>query len=111
MTVTLAVAPHAGAWIEIRWRHPNQVPIPWSLPMRERGLKSQRGILGATKGDVAPHAGAWIEIRTLAAIARHVGVAPHAGAWIEIGKSTSVAQSLMSLPMRERGLKYQQSVA
>ncbi len=34
------------------------------------------------------------------------GVAPHAGAWIEIEKQISYAKDIMSLPTRERGLKF-----
>ena len=34
-------------------------------------------------------------------------VAPYAGAWIEIDMLKSFSNSLMSLPTRERGLKYQ----
>ena len=56
-----AVAPHAGAWIEIF-----------------------SDFLRGGLSPVAPHAGAWIEIL----VSRHTGrakpVAPHAGAWIEI---------------------------
>ena len=33
------VAPHAGAWIEIRRSRPPCRASPGSLPMRERGLK------------------------------------------------------------------------
>ena len=33
-----------------------------SLPMRERGLKSQGEDARSEAGHVAPHAGAWIEI-------------------------------------------------
>ena len=34
-------------------------------------------------------------------------VAPLAGAWIEIGKTVSMSLSFVSLPLRERGLKFQ----
>ena len=56
---------------------------------------------------VAPHAGAWIEIacRVEADHAQR-GVAPHAGAWIEIVRWVSLAIPVWSLPMRERGLKF-----
>ena len=57
-----AVAPHAGAWIEIH-----------------RLSQDKRNI------NVAPHAGAWIEIKMERKIAEVLTVAPHAGAWIEIG--------------------------
>ena len=56
------VAPFAGAWIEILkllcicW-----VPLP-SLPSRERGLKYGLSIALLKPIIVAPFAGAWIEI-------------------------------------------------
>lgn len=56
-----AVAPHAGAWVEIR---------------RLRG-HGQRFF-------VAPHAGAWIEILNGRAGRRISYVAPLVGAWIEM---------------------------
>ena len=57
-----AVAPFAGAWIEIAYTRPkNEIPES-SLPSRERGLKFRQN--GADMGGkrVAPFAGAWIEI-------------------------------------------------
>ena len=35
----LTVAPLAGAWIEIPRQNVLSAHIPWSLPLRERGLK------------------------------------------------------------------------
>ena len=63
-----AVAPHAGAWIEI---------------------ESVMGWLELFH--VAPHAGAWIEICFFSSGKDDFIVAPHAGAWIEIWKSESIA--------------------
>ena len=79
------VAPFAGAWIEIL----ALLSITPLLP-------------------VAPFAGAWIEIRKyMLAIKQFDDVAPFAGAWIEIvGKSKLLETMRMSLPSRERGLKY-----
>ena len=57
----LLVAPHAGAWIEIYWP-----------------------VLAHLGEQVAPHAGAWIEIMVSKIIRVLVQVAPHAGAWIEM---------------------------
>ena len=56
-----AVAPHAGAWIEILFY-------------------CQSFFIHS----VAPHAGAWIEIRRAQLMIDTYSVAPHAGAWIEI---------------------------
>ena len=57
----VAVAPHAGAWIEIFDRDE-----------------------AIDKVKVAPHAGAWIEILHYERINQPLTVAPHAGAWIEM---------------------------
>ena len=79
-----AVAPHAGAWIEIS--REAVMPITFlSLPTRERGLKY-----------------------VVYQIAYHfVDVAPHAGAWIEMQERTNYIRiGYKSLPTRERGLKF-----
>ena len=55
------VAPHVGAWIEIR----NQD-------------------VSISVGAVAPHVGAWIEIQDPCPKITPAVVAPHVGAWIEI---------------------------
>ena len=54
---------------------------------------------------VAPHAGAWIETLSALISPESVQVAPHAGAWIETLSYVYLIISLLSLPMRERGLK------
>ena len=55
---------------------------------------------------VAPFAGAWIEIYEKVSIYRWYHVAPFAGAWIEIVKPSFFKIPPMSLPSRERGLKF-----
>ena len=55
---------------------------------------------------VAPFAGAWIEMMNSSGEAVLIGVAPFAGAWIEIRSYLSISLKVMSLPSRERGLKY-----
>ena len=55
------VAPHVGAWIE----------------MRERAESNRPEY-------VAPHVGAWIEIFVAFCSSDCLSVAPHVGAWIEI---------------------------
>ena len=57
---------------------------------------------------VAPFAGAWIEISVLTFIVRlFIPVAPFAGAWIEIIQWVEAdPRASLSLPSRERGLKY-----
>ena len=80
--VAFAVAPLAGAWIEI----------------------SIHGIDHAVN-KVAPLAGAWIEIVSYSKSHHTPRVAPLAGAWIEIYIRYFVIKKVMSLPSRERGLK------
>ena len=59
------------------------------------------------KGDaVAPFAGAWIEIAIDILADPGTLVAPFAGAWIEIKWNYPVNWDAVSLPSRERGLKY-----
>ena len=79
------VAPLAGAWIE----------MDGILQHTERSL-------------VAPLAGAWIEIDHRKRCFWRYCVAPLAGAWIEIFFPHVSLSSGMSLPSRERGLKYLQ---
>ena len=121
------VAPLAGAWIEIPSAAPPPRPLA-SLHSRERGLKSlpslpfvpslpslhsrERGLKyeqfrkGAAACFVAPLAGAWIEICVSSCITFLNSVAPLAGAWIEIRPIQSRKALLLSLPSRERGLKF-----
>ena len=65
-----AVAPHAGAWIEM-------VRL-WA---------------NCLDGCVAPHAGAWIEIVPVHKTNNYHWVAPHAGAWIEMAPHMQLKQS------------------
>ena len=65
------------------------------------------GVLGLCHIDgVAPFTGAWIEMRISGTTAQIRQVAPFTGAWIEIPCSISFARVIMSLPSRERGLKF-----
>ena len=79
----MLVAPFAGAWIEI---------------CETKCLEKLFG--------VAPFAGAWIEIQTAILSLTRRAVAPFAGAWIEISGYALLISLVMSLPSRERGLKY-----
>ena len=77
------VAPFAGAWIEI--------PITAAV---------------SPHVVVAPFAGAWIEISKMFLAHQFHVVAPFAGAWIEILILLLLWRLLLSLPLRERGLKF-----
>ncbi len=77
------VTPLAGVWIEIRGPHPSPA-CPWSLPLRECGLKSFWHICTFQNGIVTPLAGVWIEIDCDALGFVDSGVTPLAGVWIEI---------------------------
>ena len=57
-----AVAPLAGAWIEIAQAILNTKETTESLPSRERGLKCNMFPADVTVSYVAPLAGAWIEM-------------------------------------------------
>ena len=79
------VAPLAGAWIEILFL-----------------------LLSCVNIMVAPLAGAWIEIHMETNCTKPCRVAPLAGAWIEINiTAAQMKYDPVSLPLRERGLKYE----
>ena len=99
------VAPCAGAWIEICLPCGVALYRATSLPVRERGLKWIDLLLPACVYLVAPCAGAWIEIGHCWQTERPRKVAPCAGAWIEIVKTSAKNGVILSLPVRERGLK------
>ena len=77
----------------------------WSLPSRERGLKFFRYPIRPV-AVVAPFTGAWIEISPVRSVTIKLVVAPFTGAWIEIFDCLPTRHLGMSLPSRERGLKY-----
>ena len=79
-----AVAPLAGAWIEIRCLYYGARRLGESLPSRERGLKWSCSQHVKGQGLVAPLAGAWIEISPALYTSTAANVAPLAGAWIEM---------------------------
>ena len=58
---SIAVAPLAGAWIEISLESMLNTALE-SLPSRERGLKCNMFPADVTVSYVAPLAGAWIEM-------------------------------------------------
>ena len=62
VAVIPAVAPLAGAWIEIDGKCRRNTAVG-SLPSRERGLKFVFSGIIPTIETVAPLAGAWIEIK------------------------------------------------
>ena len=64
---------------------------------------------GGKDGDekVAPRVGAWIEIFFYLHLYDLFNVAPRVGAWIEILIKRVKFERYMSLPVWERGLKYQ----
>ena len=55
---------------------------------------------------VAPFTGAWIEILKGFFEIGWYKVAPFTGAWIEIKNNGQSYETVLSLPSRERGLKY-----
>ena len=81
------VAPHVGAWIEIRVLYGG-----WQDLI------------------VAPHVGAWIEIDRRNGYKYPQYVAPHVGAWIEIRGTGQNRSCWESHPTWVRGLKYSRHV-
>ena len=56
---------------------------------------------------VAPLAGAWVEIDVdQTTVTKWGSVAPLAGAWVEMYMQTHKSLDKLSLPSRERGLKF-----
>ena len=54
---------------------------------------------------VTPLAGVWIEIGGLRGKPACLYVTPLAGVWIEIGLTSPISIAILSLPLRECGLK------
>ena len=67
---------------------------------------SYAGASPALMGACAKRAGAWIEILHVSRAAELGRVAPFTGAWIEMPASSTLRKSILSLPSRERGLKF-----
>ncbi len=105
----IVVAPLAGARIEIPVPHSRSHSLR-SLPSRERGLKFDQIIRHCCHLLVAPLAGARIEIPSCGSRSAARRVAPLAGARIEINKMLGKGYVFMSLPSRERGLKFVRNV-
>ena len=78
-----AVAPFAGAWIEIGGKHVQRVTCK-SLPSRERGLKSQTPVLLSTIYTSLPSRERGLKWNLIDTNSSQTAVAPFAGAWIEI---------------------------
>ena len=77
------VTPLAGVWIEI-----DGMPIFPRLPC------------------VTPLAGVWIEMKDFPSKSQICVVTPLAGVWIEILHLSTVLVGILSLPLRECGLKF-----
>ena len=77
------VTPGAGVWIEIP-------------------TKAREGSCNT----VTPGAGVWIEIPNITLLGGFLFVTPGAGVWIEIFNMMVFLLDILSLPVRECGLKY-----
>jgi len=102
-TISIRVAPLAGAWIETLKIHSLR-SVKMSRPSRARGLK-QQVIKALQLVPVAPLAGAWIETGKNFSIRAFLAVAPLAGAWIETYVLHLSSTAVLSRPSRARGLK------
>ena len=124
--VTFAVAPLAGAWVEIAhsktYNSSNYVaPLAgaWveiyddgaltvkygSLPSRERGLKFRRPIAFNVLVPSLPSRERGLKLQLPERLQILQEVAPLAGAWVEISFYRDGTTASRSLPSRERGLK------
>ena len=100
------VAPLAGAWIEIQAQL-NQAQKQAVAPLAGAWIEITVRSVQRQLYRVAPLAGAWIEISSVLLERSSRPVAPLAGAWIEIAyPSASQPCHHLSLPSRERGLKF-----
>ena len=79
---TDSVTPRVGVWIEIA--------------VRDVCLKSS---------PVTPRVGVWIEIKAKGGKPKDKNVTPRVGVWIEIGHDKQRQYRMLSLPVRECGLK------
>ena len=100
------VAPFAGAWIEIA--HPPEYRSRrYVAPFAGAWIEITVALRALMRHPVAPFAGAWIEILLSPGLTPSRKVAPFAGAWIEIIHARVILpRTALSLPSRERGLKY-----
>ena len=84
--------------------------LTMSLPVRECGLKSVFESRNDLVNYVTPRAGVWIEIFFVPTRVRKKTVTPRAGVWIEMKLNIPpTAPVMLSLPVRECGLKSQRS--
>ena len=97
-----AVAPLAGAWIEILY--PSVMHSKsGSLPSRERGLKLPSRYTLQFRSPVAPLAGAWIEINVFSPDATSSKSLPSRERGLKCSRLVSLRRGIRSLPSRERG--------
>ena len=80
-----AVAPFAGAWIEIVKEYNGQRVVT-SLPSRERGVKCAYDSWNDSIKESLPSRERGLKWRNNVQYSRAHGVAPFAGAWIEMMK-------------------------
>ncbi len=92
-------------WIEIYYSGDYSHDTIQSLPVRECGLKYPTIQNDAIGIGVTPRAGVWIEMIGFTFPAQFLSVTPRAGVWIEICRCINTGAVIMSLPVRECGLK------
>ena len=102
-----AVAPLAGAWIEICGSAVKPISSKWSHPSRVRGLKCFDDNSANAYGASHPSRVRGLKSLLGPAIGAESLVAPLAGAWIEMTHDPETnAAGRGSHPSRVRGLKY-----
>ena len=104
--IQVRVTPRAGVWIEMGRPDRQWGCHAKSLPVRECGLKLKSMFYPPAWKVVTPRAGVWIEITIFDTSNRLLRVTPRAGVWIEIRASSRWLIWILSLPVRECGLKF-----
>ena len=107
MAHTLGVAPHWGAWIEIRHLRGTEIRNSRSHPTGVRGLKYDQRVRPEEIRLVAPHWGAWIEIPSPSRTARPASSHPTGVRGLKLPCSYHSHMCSVSHPTGVRGLKYQ----
>ena len=104
----MAVAPYAGAWIEIDYGVTKFTETE-SHPTRVRGLKSQQDLSSWLSLQSHPTRVRGLKCQAWDFQQYQGSVAPYAGAWIEIVRTYSAVTIERSHPTRVRGLKFLQA--
>ena len=99
------VAPRAGAWVEMS-KEGLYADAACVAPRAGAWVEISEEFQADIVYDVAPRAGAWVEIMSAGNSGCSRKVAPRAGTWVEMHPNCQALFRILSLPVRERGLKW-----